>query len=167
MTPLQPRGERILLQRVAEKNKKGSIFLAESYREKPQYGTVIAVGEKVEGVIAGDLILIGKYSGTEIPVNDQTYIFAHQDEVLGTVVDPEFREYLLAPAEEELPVRAYAVTSDQPADGETANANFEQFGSGGTEAESELARQAREAEEDLARRKSFEQLRQEYLGEQK
>jgi chaperonin GroES len=84
-----------LLKRVEEKETvKGGIIIPDTAKEKPQEGEVIAVGhgKKTEegkviplDVKAGDRILFGKYSGTEIKVDDQEYLIIREEEVLGVI----------------------------------------------------------------------------------
>jgi chaperonin GroES len=81
------------VKRVEEKETiKGGIIIPDSAKEKPQEGEVIAAGngkKTDEGKVipldvkAGDRILFGKYSGTEIKVDDQDYLILREDEVLG------------------------------------------------------------------------------------
>src|SRR5579862_3735988 len=89
----QPLHDRILIKRIEEKETaKGGIIIPDSAKEKQQEGEVIAVGngKKTEAgkiipldVKAGDRILFGKYSGTEIKVDDHEYLILREDEVLG------------------------------------------------------------------------------------
>jgi len=73
---------------------KGGIIIPDTAKEKPQEGEVIAVGggKKTEegkviplDVKAGDRILFGKYSGTEIKIDEQEYLIIREDEVLGII----------------------------------------------------------------------------------
>ena len=91
-TTLRPLHDRILVQRLAEGDEKhGSIIIPDSAKEKPQEGKVIAVGTgKVtdEGkkipldVKAGDKILFGKYSGSEVKIDDKEYLIMREEDVL-------------------------------------------------------------------------------------
>ena len=92
-TTLRPPHDRILVKRLAEGDEKhGSIIIPDSAKEKPQEGKVIAVGTgKVtdEGkkipldVKAGDRILFGKYSGSEVKLDGQEYLTMREEDVLG------------------------------------------------------------------------------------
>ncbi len=92
---VRPLHDRILLKRIEEKESvKGGIIIPDTAKEKPQEGEVIAVGhgKKTEDgkvipldVKAGDRILFGKYSGTEIKIEDQEYLIIREDEVLGVL----------------------------------------------------------------------------------
>jgi chaperonin GroES len=88
VTPLH---DRVLIKRIEEKETvKGGIIIPDTAKEKPQEGEVIAVGagkiEKGErvpmDVKAGDRILFGKYSGTEIKLDDQEYLILREEEIL-------------------------------------------------------------------------------------
>ncbi len=92
---VRPLHDRLLIKRIEEKETvKGGIIIPDSAKEKPQEGEVIAVGhgKKTEDgkvipldVKAGDRILFGKYSGTEIKIEDQEYLILREDEVLGVI----------------------------------------------------------------------------------
>jgi chaperonin GroES len=92
---VRPLHDRILIKRIEEKETvKGGIIIPDSAKEKPQEGEVIAVGngrKTEEGKVvpldvkAGDRILFGKYSGTEIKIDDQEYLIVKEDEVLGVI----------------------------------------------------------------------------------
>lgn len=92
---LKPIGDRVIVQRLGsvEKTKSG-LYLPDSAQEKPQEGKVIAVGSgktlksgKVVplSVKAGDKIIFGKYSGSEITVDDKEYVFLNEDDILAIV----------------------------------------------------------------------------------
>ena len=90
---LRPLHDRILIKRLEEgESKQGSIIIPDSAKEKPQQGEVTAVGagklldngERVApDVKAGDRILFGKYSGSEIKLDGVEYLIMREDEVLG------------------------------------------------------------------------------------
>jgi chaperonin GroES len=92
---VRPLHDRILIKRIEEKETvKGGIIIPDSAKEKPQEGEVIAVGhgrKTEEGKVipldvkAGDRILFGKYSGTEIKIEDQEYLILKEEEVLGVL----------------------------------------------------------------------------------
>jgi chaperonin GroES len=88
VTPLH---DRVLIKRIEEKETvKGGIIIPDTAKEKPQEGEVIAAGagkiEKGEriplDVKAGDRVLFGKYSGTEIKVEEEDYLILREDEIL-------------------------------------------------------------------------------------
>jgi chaperonin GroES len=91
---VKPLYDRILVKRVEEKEqKKGNIIIPDTAREKPMEGKVIAVGagrlEKGERikleVKVGDRVMFGKYSGTEIKIDDHEHVILKEDEVLGII----------------------------------------------------------------------------------
>ena len=89
ITPLH---DRVLVRRLEEKETvKGGIIIPDTAKEKPQEGEVIAAGagkinEKGDRVAldvkVGDRVLFGKYSGTEIKVDDEDYLILREDEIL-------------------------------------------------------------------------------------
>jgi len=91
----KPLGDRVLVKPLEQKEvKKGGIIIPETAKEKPQEGEIIAVGpgkfddngKKVPmDVKTGDKILYGKYSGTEVKIDDQEMLIMHQDDVLGII----------------------------------------------------------------------------------
>lgn len=90
----KPLHDRILIKRLEEKETvKGGIIIPDTAKEKPQEGEVIAAGagkiEKGErvplDVKAGDRVLFGKYSGTEIRIEDQEYLILREDEILAKI----------------------------------------------------------------------------------
>jgi chaperonin GroES len=89
---IRPLHDRILVRREEEKEaKKGGIIIPDTAREKPQEGTVIAVGngkvmedgKKVAlDVKAHDRILFGKYSGSEVTIDAEEYLIMKEEDVL-------------------------------------------------------------------------------------
>lgn len=92
---VKPLGDRVLVKPLEEKEvKKGNIIIPDTAKEKPQQGEVIAVGKgktTEDGklipmeVKVGDKVLYGKYSGTEIKIDNQEYLILHQDDILGII----------------------------------------------------------------------------------
>ncbi len=92
---VQPLADRILLKRIEVKqDKKGGIIIPDTAKEKPMEGKVIAVGKgRVEKdgkrialeVKVGDRVLVGKYSGTEIKIDNVEHVILREDEVLGII----------------------------------------------------------------------------------
>ena len=87
---IHPLGDRVLVEPVKEGEiKKGGIIIPDSAKEKPQRGTVKAVGNgtKDEAMVVkpGDTVLYGKYSGTEIEVDDKKYLMMRQSDILAIV----------------------------------------------------------------------------------
>jgi chaperonin GroES len=91
----RPLHDRILIKRIEEEETvKGGIIIPDSAKEKPQEGEVVAVGNGKKNedgkvvpldVKAGDRILFGKYSGSEIKMEDKEYLILKEEEVLGVV----------------------------------------------------------------------------------
>ena len=76
---IKPLHDRILVKRLEEKEtKKGGIIIPDTAKEKPQEGEVIAVGP---GKV-GDKILFGKYSGSEVKLNDEEFLIMREEDVL-------------------------------------------------------------------------------------
>jgi chaperonin GroES len=92
---IRPLHDRILVKRVEEQEvRKGGIIIPDTAKEKPQEGKVIAVGngkvtedgKKIPlDVKAGDRILFGKYSGSEVKVEDEEYLILREEDVLGII----------------------------------------------------------------------------------
>ena len=92
---IRPLHDRILVERLEEKEvKQGGIIIPDTAKEKPQEGKVIAVGNgkilengtKVAlDVKVGDRILFGKYSGTDIKIDDEEVLILREDEVLAVM----------------------------------------------------------------------------------
>ena len=92
---VRPLHDRLVVRRIEEKETvKGGIIIPDTAKEKPQEGEVIAVGNgkvldsgtKVPmDVKAGDKVLFGKYSGTDIKVDGQEYLILREDEVLAVI----------------------------------------------------------------------------------
>jgi chaperonin GroES len=91
-TKLRPLHDRVLIKRLEEQDEKhGSIIIPDSAKEKPQEGKVIAAGNgKVTDdgkklpldVKVGDRILFGKYSGSEVKIDDKEYLIMREEDVL-------------------------------------------------------------------------------------
>ena len=91
----RPLGDRVLVKRVEEEQKtKGGIIIPDTVKEKPQEGEVIAVGPgarddagKVHAldVKAGDRILFGKWSGTEVKIDGEDLLIMKESDVLGVI----------------------------------------------------------------------------------
>ena len=95
MEKIRPLGDRILVKRIKEEEKtKGGIIIPDTAKEKPQEGKVIAVGrgkKNDEGKVialdvkAGDKILFGKYSGSEIKLEGEEHLILREDDILGVI----------------------------------------------------------------------------------
>ena len=92
---LRPLHDRILVRRVeSEERTKGGIIIPDTAKEKPQEGEVVAVGSGARNeagqiqaldVKAGDRILFGKWSGTEIKINGEDLLIMKESDVLGII----------------------------------------------------------------------------------
>jgi chaperonin GroES len=92
---MRPLRDRVLVERIEEQEQRvGGIIIPDSAREKPQQGRVVAVGkgrvnDKGEvfplDVAAGDVVLFGKYAGSEIKLDGREYLILREDEILGVV----------------------------------------------------------------------------------
>ena len=90
---MRPLHDRVLIKRIEEQETmRGGIIIPDSAKEKPQEGEVVAAGsgKRLEdGTIlplelqVGDRVLFGKYSGTEIKLDDEDYLILREEEVLG------------------------------------------------------------------------------------
>jgi chaperonin GroES len=95
MAKIRPLQDRVIVKRIEEKEQiRGGIIIPDTAKEKPQEGEVIAVGNgklldngtRIEpGVKAGDKVLFGKYSGTEIKLDGEEYLILREDEILGII----------------------------------------------------------------------------------
>jgi chaperonin GroES len=92
---IRPLGDRVVVEPLeAEEKTKGGIILPDTAKEKPQEGKVVAVGKgKVNDkgevlpmeVKVGDKVLYGKYSGTEVTVDEKQYIILREEDILAIV----------------------------------------------------------------------------------
>jgi chaperonin GroES len=92
---LRPLHDRILVRRLEEQESKiGGIIIPDSAKEKPQQAQVVAVGNGklledgqrvAPDVKAGDRILFGKYSGSDVKIDGEEYLILREDEILGVL----------------------------------------------------------------------------------
>jgi len=94
MAKIRPLGDRVLVEPVdAKEVTKGGIIIPDSAKEKPMEGKVVAVGKKRDDdgkeipfdVAVGDMVLLPKYGGTEVKINDVTYQLVREDDLLGVL----------------------------------------------------------------------------------
>jgi chaperonin GroES len=87
---IKPLADRVLVEpQPAEEKTASGIIIPDTAKEKPQRGTVVAAGpgtkdEKME-VKVGDVVLYGKYSGTELTVNNKDYLIMRQSDILAII----------------------------------------------------------------------------------
>ena len=95
-TNIRPLHDRVILRRIEDNVNQtaGGLFIPDTAKEKPQEGEVIAVGEgkyREDGtrqtldVKAGDRVLFGKYSGSEIKLDGEEFLIMREDEILGII----------------------------------------------------------------------------------
>jgi len=92
---VKPLYDRVLLKRVETKEEvRGGIIIPDTAKEKPQEAEVVSVGDgKLDDngkripmtVGKGDRVLIGKYSGTDIKIDDEDYTIVREDEILAII----------------------------------------------------------------------------------
>ena len=87
---IKPLGDRVVIKMVeTEETTKSGIILTASAKEKPQYAEVVAVGpgtKEVEMELSvGDKVIISKYAGTEIKLENEEYIILNQNDVLAKI----------------------------------------------------------------------------------
>jgi len=92
-TTIRPLHDRVIVKRLDEQEQaRGGIIIPDTAKEKPQQGEVIAAGEgkfRDDGtrqpleLKAGDRVLFGKYSGSEVKIDNEEYLIMREDEILG------------------------------------------------------------------------------------
>ena len=92
---IRPLQDRVIVRRVKEEEKtKGGLYIPDTAKEKPVEGMVLAVGNgKIleDGTVrkldvkAGDRVLFGKYSGTEVKVEGEEHLILREDDILGVI----------------------------------------------------------------------------------
>lgn len=94
--PVRPLHDRVLVKRAdeAEQTSSSGIIIPDTAKEKPQRGSIIAVGEGKKDddgdrisldVKVGDEVLFGKYAGTEVKIEGQEYLIMHETDILGVI----------------------------------------------------------------------------------
>jgi len=90
MMNIKPLGERVVVEPTpAEEKTAGGIIIPDTAKEKPQYGTVVAVPDENKDnpvtVKIGNKVLYGKYSGTEITIDDKDYLIMNESDILAII----------------------------------------------------------------------------------
>jgi chaperonin GroES len=94
MTKIRPLGDRVLVEPIEVKEmSKGGIIIPDNAKEKPMEGKVIAVGKKLDkdgkeikfDVKVNDKVLLPKYGGTEVKLNNKTYQLVREEDLLGVI----------------------------------------------------------------------------------
>ena len=98
----RPLHDRLVIKRIeAEAKSAGGIIIPDTAKEKPQQGEVVAVGPGGRDesgklipidVKAGDRVLFGKWSGTEVKIDDQEYLIMKESDIMGVLVETEARK---------------------------------------------------------------------------
>ncbi len=94
-TTIRPLNDRIIVRRTEDQEQmRGGLYIPDTAKEKPQEGEVIAVGNGklldngtriAIDLKAGDKVLFGKYSGTEIKLDGEEYLILREDDILGVI----------------------------------------------------------------------------------
>ena len=94
----RPLGDRVVVRRVKEEQKTaGGIIIPETAQEKPQEGEIIAVGPGAlddsgkrvpPEVKAGDIVLFGKWSGTEVKIDGEELLIMKESDIMGVIDEP-------------------------------------------------------------------------------
>jgi chaperonin GroES len=94
-TQVQPLADRVVIKALEESEQmRGGLYIPDTAKEKPQQGEVVAVGpgrisddgKRIEPELkAGDKVLYGKYSGTEVTVADEQYLILRESDVLAII----------------------------------------------------------------------------------
>ena len=92
---IRPVGDRLLIEHVEEKEQvRGGVIIPDSAKEKPQEAKIIALGTGRRGkdgevtpfeVKVGDTVLVSKYGGTEVKLDDKKYTLVREDDILGVL----------------------------------------------------------------------------------
>jgi chaperonin GroES len=95
LSNIKPLGDRVLVKPLEAKEvKKGGIIIPDTVKEKPMEGEVVAAGpgkisdsgtRMAMDLKAGDKVLYGKYSGTEVKIDDVEYLIMHTDDILAVI----------------------------------------------------------------------------------
>jgi chaperonin GroES len=98
----RPLHDRVVIKRIeAEAKSAGGIIIPDTAKEKPQQGEVVAVGPGGRDesgklipidVEAGDRVLFGKWSGTEVKIDDQEYLIMKESDIMGVLIETEARK---------------------------------------------------------------------------
>ena len=90
---IRPLGDRVLVEPVEEEQKVGAIYIPDAAKEKPIKGKVLAIGKKYDkdhndvpfDVKVGDTVLLPKYGGTEVKIDDKKLQLVREEDLLGVL----------------------------------------------------------------------------------
>jgi len=87
---IKPLADRVVIEpQAAEVKTASGLIIPDSAQEKPQKGTIVAVGQGTKDVVMevkiGDVVLYGKYSGTEITIDSKNYLIMKQNDILAVI----------------------------------------------------------------------------------
>ena len=84
---IKPLQDRVIVKRMEEEQKTaGGIIIPDSAKEKPQQGKVLEGGTRVDMTVkVGDLVLFGKYSGSEVKIDGDEVLIMREDDILGII----------------------------------------------------------------------------------
>ena len=80
----QPLGERVLIKRIEEaKTTASGIIIPDNAKEKPSRGKVVKVSSEVENIAVENIVLFGKYAGTEISLDSEEFLVVEASDIIG------------------------------------------------------------------------------------
>lgn len=87
---IKPLGDRVIVEPAeAEEKTSSGIIIPDTAKEKPQQGIIVAAGNGLPGesmtVKEGDVVLYGKYTGTEVKINDKNYLMMKESDIFGII----------------------------------------------------------------------------------
>lgn len=91
----RPLHDRVLIKRIEEEVTSGGIVIPDNAKEKPSRGKVLAIGKgkllengeiRPLDVKVGDTVLFGKYSGSEVKIDNEEYVVMREDDIMGILV---------------------------------------------------------------------------------
>lgn len=90
MAKIKPIGDRVVVEAaLAEEKTSGGIIIPDTAKEKPQRGKIIAVGQGKKDepltVKVGDMVLYGKYSGTEVSIDSKDYLIMRESDIFAII----------------------------------------------------------------------------------
>jgi chaperonin GroES len=86
MVKFKPLKDRVFVSYSAELEKTASgLYIPDAAKEKPQKGTIEAIGNEVKNVKVGEVILFDKYSGSKIKIDSQEYLILKEEDILGII----------------------------------------------------------------------------------